>query len=221
MALYKYLPSKYLESLLAEGTFLFRSLSYFQDYEDDFARGDKYDGILKHSKSEGIKINNLTTGESFYAQMTFVSKVDAENVFVFCTSKKLCPELAREFKSDICVEFLNSDKIISELHNAISRIKQIKPNKLFCGKVEYYSEEEAPGINWAFPDKIAMRKLSSFSGQEEYRFVFSFNGALDFEKTTQELRIIEKKKAQRLDPYPEFVLKVGNIKKWCKIHEFT
>lgn len=221
MALYKYLPSKYLESLLAEGTFLFRSLSYFQDYEDDFARGDKYDGILKHSRSAGIKINNLTTGESFYAQMTFESKVDAENVFVFCTSKKLCPELAREFKSDVCVEFQNFAKIISELHNAISRIKRIKPNKLFHGKVEYYSEEEAPGIKWAFPDKIAMRKLSGFSGQEEYRFVFSFNGALDFKKTTQELRIGEKKNTRRLNPYPEFVLKIGNIKRWCKIHEFT
>ncbi len=204
-----------------EGVFLFRSLSYFQDYEDDLVRGDKYEGVLKHSRSEGIRINNLTTGQSFNAPWYFESKVDSENVFVFCASKKLCWALGKEFKSDVCVELTNLEQIILKLQSAVRKNKKIKPNKLFYGKVEYYSEEEAPGIKWTFPDAISMRKLIGFSGQEEYRFVFSLNGALDFEKTTQELRIGEKKKARRLNPYPECVLKVGNIKKWCKIHEFT
>ncbi len=221
VTLYKYLPSKYLESLLVEGKFLFRSLSYFQDYEDDIARGDKYDGVLKHSRRDGIEINNLTTGESFNGHFTFESKVDAENIFVFCASTKLCAELAIEFKSDVCVEFKSPVQVIAKLHSAVSRRKRIKPNKLFHGKVKYYSEEEVPGIKWAFPDEIAMRKLDEFSSQEEYRFAFSFNDALEFEKTTQELRIGEKEKVQRFSPYPEHLLKIGSIKRWCKIHEFT
>jgi hypothetical protein len=90
-----------------EGVFLFRALSYFQDYEDDLVRGDKYEGVLKHSRSEGIRINNLTTGQSFNAPWYFESKVDAENVFVFCASKKLCWDLGKEFESDVCVELTN------------------------------------------------------------------------------------------------------------------
>ncbi len=46
MLIYKYLPSKYLNEFLDEGLFLFRSLSYFQDYEDDKVRGDEYEGTL-------------------------------------------------------------------------------------------------------------------------------------------------------------------------------
>lgn len=215
------MPSKYLDSVLTEGKLLFRSLSYFQDYEDDLFRGDKYDGILKYTGSNGLEINNLTTGESFTAPWRLESKVDAENVFVFCTSKRLSSELAKEFNADICIEILRPELIVSKLHSAVSRRKRIKPNKLFHSKVKYYSEEKAPGIKWAFPDKIAMRKLHVFSKQEEYRFMFSMNGALNFEKTTQEIHINEQEIIQRFSPYPEHVLKIGNIKKWCKIHEFS
>ncbi len=221
MKLYKYLPRKYLDSFVKEGKILFRSLSYFQDYEDDLARGDKYDGVLKHSKDGGLQINNLTSGKSFHVPVVLESKVDSENVFVFCASKKLCPELAKKFKADVCVEVTNSAGVISRLHSAVARRKKIKPNKLFHGEVEYYSEEEAPGITWAFPKQIAMKKLSGYSDQEEYRMLFSLNGALEFGKTNQQLRVADGEKKQRLNPYPEHTLKIGNIGKWCNIHEFT
>lgn len=212
MKLYKYLPRKYLSSVLNEGAFLFRSLSYFQDYEDELIRGDEYEGILKHEKSDGIEINNLSTGRTSKEPWKFISKVDSENIFIFCTSMTLSHDLAKEFKSDICIEFLKPANVISKLHSAVSRRKRIKPNKLFHSKVEYYGEEEAPGIRWAFPNEIAMRKLNAFTAQEEYRFMFSLNGALDFGKTSQELKIGENHKSQRDNPYPEHVLKIGNIK---------
>lgn len=221
MKLYKYLPSQYLDFLLTNGSFLFRSLSYFQDYEDDLIRGDEYEGILKHTKPEGLKINNLTTSESFNAPWQFESEVDSENIFIFCVSNKLSRELAQEFKADVCVEFTNAAHIISKLRSAVSIRKKIKPNRLFHGEVKYYSEEEAPGIKWAFPNQIAMRKLNWFSSQEEYRFMFSLNSALEFNKTAQRIRIGEKTKAKRTEPYPEHILKIGNIKKWCMVHYFT
>jgi len=196
-------------------------LSYFQDYEDGLIRGDEYEGVLKHTKLEGLEINNVTTGESFNAPWQFESEVDSENIFIFCTSNKLSRELAQEFKSDICVEFVNAAPIISNLRSAVSLRKKIKPNRLFHDEVKYYSEEEAPGIKWAFPNQIAMRKLNRFSNQEEYRFMFSLNNALEYNKTTQKIRIGEKTKVQRIEPYPEHILKVGNIKKCCKIHDFT
>ena len=70
---------------------------------------------------------------------------------------------AKEFNADICIEILRPELIASKLHSAVSRRKRIKPNNLFHSKVKNYSEEEAPGIKWAFPDKIAMRKLHVFS----------------------------------------------------------
>ncbi|MAE01489.1 MAG: hypothetical protein CMK66_02730 [Pseudoalteromonas sp.] len=62
MKLYKYLPREYLDSVLNDGAFLFRSLSYFQDYEDSEIRGDKFEGINKYNGKDGLEINNLSTG---------------------------------------------------------------------------------------------------------------------------------------------------------------
>ena len=221
MKLYKYLPRKYLDLFLKEGAFLFRSLSYFRDYEDNQVRGDKYEGVLKHSKEEGLEINNLSSGITSKSKVSFESAVDAENIFIFCTSLKLCPELAAEFKSDICVEIMRPEKIASGLHSAIARRKKVNPNRLFHGEVKYYKEDEAPGITWAFPDRISMRKLCYFQGQEEYRYMFSLNGALGFNETEQKLRVRDLEQNERNSPYSEHKLKIGNISKWCTVHEFT
>lgn len=218
--LYKYLPKKYLDSFLREGVFLFRSLSYFQDYEDSQIRGDKYEGVLKHSKKEGIEINNLSSGTKFNSKLAFESRVDADNIFIFCTSLTKSVELANEFKSDTCVEIYRPEMIISKLHSAITRRKRVKPNKLFHREVEYYSEEEVPGTTWVFPEKIAMRKLNFFQNQREYRFLFSLNGALEANRTKQKLRIGEPERTARNHPYLEHKIKIGNISNWCTVYEF-
>jgi hypothetical protein len=206
---------------LKDGVFIFRSLSYFKEIEDEQVRGDKYEGILKHSKEEGIEIKKSNTGKTNKLNLAFESNVDSENIFIFCTSQKLSPELATEFNSDVCVEFLRPEKIIAGLSSAIARRKKVKPNKLFHGEIAYYKEDAPPGITWAFPDRIAMRKLSCFQAQEEYRFMFSTNGALEFNRTEQKLKAGVPEISIRNEPYPVHKLKIGNIKKWCSIHEFT
>ncbi len=221
LKLYKYLPSKYLDTVLSEGIILFRSLSYFQDYEDEQVRGDKYDGTLKYSGDNGLDINNLTTGKSFRAPWTLKSMVDADKIFVFSTSQKLSKDLALEFNSDVCIEFSDAGYVISKLRAAVARRKSIKPNKLFHDTVTYYSEEDTPGINWAFPNKIAMRKLSHFSKQEEYRFAFSHCNALSFGETQQEIQMHEQVNAPRTTAYPEVALKIGKLRKRCIVHDFT
>jgi hypothetical protein len=218
--LYKYLSSIYLDIFLDEGLFLFRSLSYFQDCEDDQVRGDKYEGTLKHSRKEGLLINNLTTNKTFKSPFTFESAVDEENIYVFCVSKKLSAELAKEFKSDSCVEILNSDIIISNIQNCVANIRQKSP-EFIHGEVVYYKEEEDPGINWALPEKIVMRKLEYFKNQDEYRFSFSLKDAFGIEKTTQSLTSGKKEKKKRDNPCPDYQIKVGNIRQYCRIHKFT
>lgn len=215
------MPSEHLETVLSDGAFLFRSLSYFQDYEDQQVRGDRHDGTLIYTGDDGLQINNLTTEESFRVQGSFKSKVEAEKIFVFSLSQRLSKDLAMEFKSDICIEFTDVSDVISKLRNAVSRTRRIKPDKLLHGEVTYYGENEAPGILWASPDEIIMRKLNRFSRQEEYRFAFSHDNALSLDRTSQEIEIIKQDKVQRGKPYPDELLKIGSLKGRCRIHEFT
>jgi hypothetical protein len=219
--LYKYLPREYLESVLNKGIFLFRSLSYFQDYEDSEIRGDQFEGINKYNGKDGLEINNLTTGNIAKENWTFKSKVDSDNIFIFSTSTKLSSTLAKEFKSDVCIEFTDIGKIINGIRKAIDRRKSIKPNKLVHGEVNYYHDSESPGINWAFPEKITFRKLHSFTRQNEYRFSFSKSNALAYGNTKQEIKLAESNSVEQIAPYPEYILKIGNIKKYCVVHEFT
>lgn len=219
--IYKYLPREYLNSVLNDGAFLFRSLSYFQDYEDSEIRGDQFEGINKYNRKDGLEINNLTTGSKVKENWTFKSMVDAENIFIFSTSTKLSAELAKEFKSDVCIEFTDMGKIINGIRKAVERRKSIKPNKLMVCDINYYHESDSPGINWAFPEKITFRKLECFARQNEYRFAFSKLNALKFGNTKQEIEMATTNKVERVHPYPEYLLKIGNIRKYCVVHEFT
>lgn len=221
MKYYKYLPRKYLDSVLNEGVFLFRSLSYFQDYEDSEIRGDRFEGIHKYNGEDGLEINNLTTGSKAKENWTFKSKVDSENIFIFSCSTKLSADLAKEFKSDVCIEFTDIGKIINGICKAIERRKSIKPNKLMNGEINYYHESDPPGIDWAFPEKITFRKLDCFNRQKEYRFAFSKLNALEYGNTKQEIERAPSNRVERVNPYPEHLLKIGNIRKYCVVHEFT
>lgn len=221
MRLYKYLPKQYVDTVLREGVFLFRSLAYFQDFEDGQIRGDRYEGIQKYSGDGGLEITNITRGTTGKENWTFKSKVDAEKIFIFSTSKILSRELADEFEAECCIEILDSSKIISGLRSAILRRRHVKPNRLFHDDVEYYEESQEPKIDWAFPDKIVTRKLDVFLPQQEYRFYFSINNALELGRTQQEIEMKSSEKPKRTTPYPEKRLKIGNIEKWCFVHEFT
>ena len=147
--------------------------------------------------------------------------VDAENIFIFSTSTRLSGELAQEFNCDVCIEFTDIGKIINGIRKAVQRRKSIKPNELIVGDINYYHDSDAPGINWAFPEKITFRKLECFARQNEYRFAFSKLNALKYGNTKQEIEMASSNKKERIDPYPEYLLKIGNVRKYCVVHEFT
>jgi len=219
--LYKYLPREYADLILNEGCFLFRSLSYFQDYEDDEVRGDRFEGVQKYSGKDGLEINNLTSGKASRENWIFKSKVDSENIFIFSASLIFSKELSKEFEADTCIEITDASKIISGLRSAVKRRRSVKPNKLFYGEVEYYQDSKEPGIDWAFPDRISNRKLNTFSHQKEYRFAFSTKNALKFGNTEQQVQMSDQPSVKRERPYPEKILKIGNIKQWCVVHDLT
>src|SRR6266496_9554 len=174
-SLFKYYDQLEWAEKFLEGEIFFRSLSYFRDCEDE-VRGDEYEGTSKFQPESGLQITNHTRGTKFTDTRAFEASVKADEIFVFCSSRRLSEALAKEFKSSICVEI----RKIKALYN---RIKSALPSSATfdAGAVDYYSAGDGPTPRWALPEMIAKSKLKWWKPQDEYRFVFSLTGALKFE----------------------------------------
>jgi hypothetical protein len=94
MMVYKYLPEQYVDSFLSKGEVLFRSLSYFRDYEDCI-RGDQYEGTKKFQPVDGLQITKVSTGERLNIPYSFESTVNTDDIFVFCASMVRSMKLAQ------------------------------------------------------------------------------------------------------------------------------
>ena len=214
-SLFKYYSErKWAESFL-DGKILFRSLSYFRDYEEQAVRGDKYEGTSKYRPKNGLVVNNLTQGSTFtLANHSFESSANAKEIFVFCVSRSLTAKMADEFHAAACVE-------IQQIKTFCERIESaLPPNATFFGqRVEYYDESEGDDPRWALPEKIATSKLRGFAWQEEYRFAFCLTDALDFEKVKVSLVHDDHEKLRTANDHSEYLLDVRSLGDICRVHE--
>ena len=212
-SLYKYYSERKWAEAFLDGKILFRSLSYFRDCEDS-ARGDEYEGTSTFLPDGGLIINNQTQGTTFGDPRAFESTVKAGEIFVFCASRSLSEEIAREFKAVVCVEIL-------KISTLCARIQAALPPTATCRgrKVEYYKQSEAGHPRWALPDDIATSKLDSFASQDEYRLVFSLTDALAFEKVG--LRLVQRNVREAAKPaeHHEYLVKARSLRDICKLHE--
>ncbi len=218
-SLYKYLPNKYVNDFVHKGAVLFRSLSYFRDYEDA-QRGDEFEGTKIYRPQKGLEITLTATQEKIVLPHSFESTANADDIFVFCLSTTLSTELASQFRADTCVEILNPTKFIAGIRAALLRRPSIKNKMLVHDKVKYYTPDEPPIVDWALPERIAMSKLDSYHPQQEYRIAFSINDAFRVENTQLRLVSAGERKVARATAYPERLFKLGNLAKICKIHTF-
>jgi hypothetical protein len=184
MRLYKYLSSRYAEPLL-EGAVRFQALAYYRRHEAAGSIGDVNEAARVFRPPHGLEVSNLTTGKRFRLQATFRSSADTEKVFVFCVSRVLNTELARDFGCDVCVEIADADAFAERLKRAIEGPEHYR--SFVHGPVSYYGLADAPGIDWTLPKTMVFAKLTSFARQQEYRFAFGHAGAFDMARTTQEL----------------------------------
>ncbi len=67
-SLYKYFSERKWAEAFINGEVLFRSLSYFRDYEDNNVREDQNEGTSIFRPEGGLIINNLTQGTTFTLQ---------------------------------------------------------------------------------------------------------------------------------------------------------
>jgi len=218
MKVYKYLPIQYLDSLVNKGEILFRSLSYFRDYEDSI-RGDEYEGTKKYRPQNGLQIKIVQTGQIFSLPHSFESSVDQDRIFVFCTSTECNGELAKEFNTNACVE-IQVDTLVPKLEFALQTLDEVTSKEILHQNVEYYPETKEPIVDWALPQKIIMSKLDRFSGQKEYRFAFGFDNALKMGCTTH--RLVNQNDLKTLIPKTHGVqiLRLGSLTDVCQVHYF-
>lgn len=94
-SLYKYIPTKYVDEFVKNGAILFRSLSYFRDYEDAQVRGDEFEGTKLYSPPQGLEITNVTTQEKSVLAQSFESTANEDDIFVFCLSNVFSAGLAK------------------------------------------------------------------------------------------------------------------------------
>lgn len=219
-SLYKYLPAKYVESFVREGAILFRSLSYFRDYEDAQVRGDVFEGTRLYRPQSGLEITLTTTQQKVILPHSFESSANEDDIFVFCLSTALSADLASQFQATACVEIRNPSRLIAGVRDALLRRPSIKSKMLVHGEIRYYTEDQPPIIEWALPERIAMSKLSVYMSQQEYRLAFAVNGA--FRVETSRLRLVSpgERRAPRTTSHPERLFKLGSLATLCKAHQF-
>jgi hypothetical protein len=146
-SLYKYCSEhKWAEAFL-DGKVLFRSLSYFRDYEDKHVRQDQNEGTTVFRPDGGLIVNNLTRGKTFNlpAGHAFESTVKQDEIFVFCLSRSFTDEIRQRFEAVRCVEVVNTRTFCMRVEAALPAQATFPgpPGRSRIGRpVGYYQETE-------------------------------------------------------------------------------
>jgi len=213
---YKYYSDRRWAEEFLDGKLLFRSLSYFRDYEDKNVRGDQKEGVSVYGPERGLVVTNQTQGKTFTMEgFAFESAANQEEIFVFCASRCLSDKLREEFKAAVCVE-------ITKVRVFCSRVRAALPAEatFYARRVEYYQPTDDCNPRWALPDLIATSKLESYAWQQEVRLVFSLTDALNFEKISARLvRGPMKETAKPIEHHSQ-VVRAQSLRDICRLHEF-
>jgi hypothetical protein len=213
-SLYKFYSERRWAEKFLDGEVLFRSLSYFRDYEDQ-VRGDRNEGTAIFRPEGGLVIHNLTQDTKIILpRHTFESSTSHNEIFVFCLSRSFTEPLAKEFDAAACIEVRN-------IRAFCARIKEaLPPEATFFGKrVEYYRITEGATPRWALPEKIATSKLDSFARQNEFRLVFSLTDALAFEKVRTRLVEEHVRDTARDVHHAKYPVRARDLRDICQLHD--
>src|SRR5205085_4610439 len=107
-----------------------------------------------------VKDGRKVTGVSFTTA--------AQNMFVFCFSKELSADRAKDFGS-LCVEIADADALVARLKARACRGSKLDYARTIYGSVEYRSPDKIPGVDWAFPERIVLIKPPEYGSQAEAR----------------------------------------------------
>jgi hypothetical protein len=215
-SLFKYYDQRIWAEKFLDGEMLFRSLAYFRDCEDA-VRGDEHEGTSRFLPDGGLQITNQTQGTQFtLAEYAFESTVKANEIFVFCASRRFGDDLAKDFNAVVAVE-------ITRMPTFCERIQAALPPaaKFRAKRVDYYPQSQGGNPRWALPDDIATSKLEKWAYQEETRFIFSLTDALTFENVKCQLSRRKTRTLAKPEEHLSHLLKVDSLRDSCRLREFS
>lgn len=175
--LYKYLPTRYVEAVMKEGSLLFRNLAYFRKVEDNI-RGDELEGSHLDMPEDGFTLT-FQNGRKLRGEK-FANSIDPEGVFAFCLSTTLNQRLFDEFESDVCIKIVNVRKFLTRCKRKVDWIPG--SSEFACGMVEYYEFGRKTARSIKDPVNIPLFKPSDYSNQSEYRIYFAMEDSLKMTK---------------------------------------
>lgn len=216
--LFRYFSARDAAAFVEKGEVLFHALSYFRDYEDEGVRADEHEGTLVHRPSDGLEITRVPTGEKVVLPHRLESTVKEDDIFVYCMSTEFSSTIAKRFKAEVVVEVTEPVKFLARLRSSLSLRRQLRVNQLVHQAVRYYEWHEPPIVDWALPERIAMRKPKLFDWQKEYRFAVPKGDAFRVENVSVNLVPIDAARPPRAKSYPQLLLKLGSLAKICRIH---
>jgi len=192
--LYRFFDQIEWAEQMMRGSFRFRTLTYFRDYEEQEVRGDNNEGTSVFRPAIGLEIRNHTQRiKSFHPDSAFESEVKADEIFVFCLSKSDTPRIREGFRAVACVQINNVPEFCRLVQMALALEGAAfggRPGHKRIGHhVHYYLPSEPPEARWACPDLIACSKSDDYRWQDEFRLLFSLTDALKFENV--HLRIVQ------------------------------
>lgn len=183
--LYKYFSEERWADAFLKGEMLFRSLSYFRDYEDMNVREDQYEGTTVFQPPNGLIMNiEGQTEACLLPRYAFRSTTKQDEIFVFCLSRSLSEDLWQRFNAVTCVEISNVPTFCQRIEAALpttAKFPTLSNRSRIGHRVQYYETADPPRSRWALPDMIAISKQKGYAWQDEFRLVFSLTDALEFE----------------------------------------
>lgn len=176
-ALYKYLPSEYVEEVMEEGSLLFRTLSYFRQIGGE-VRGDDLEGLHMDKPDDGFEVI-MDNGKKLDGKR-FVNSIDPEKVYVFCLSERLEKSLYDEFECNTCIRIHDVDTFLDRCKRNIKGNPVVE--SFHYGSVEYYDYDKTTERDIQKPENIPLFKHSAYSNQEEFRLYFAMNEGLELDQ---------------------------------------
>jgi hypothetical protein len=213
-SLFKYYDRRTWAEKFLDGEMLFRSLAYFRDCED-VVRGDEFEGTSRFLPDEGLQITNHSQGTQFrLAEYAFESRVKANEIFVFCTSRRFGDDLAEEFNAVVAVEIMRMPTFCNRIRAALPSTATFRARR-----VDYYPQSQGGNSRWALPDDIATSKLDKWAYQEETRFIFALTDALKFENVGCQLSRGNARTPSKPEEHLCHSLNVGCLRDICRLRE--
>lgn len=216
--LVRYFSQDNARKFLDDGEVLFRTLSYFRDYEDEGVRSDPFEGTLAYRPMDGLRGKLVKTGEEVDLPYTLESTAREDEIFVYCMSTEVNRAIGQRFGAQVALEITKPHEFLARVRSALAMRRRLRVEKLVHQEVRYYEQHEPPIIDWALPERIAVRKPASFAWQKEYRLAVPAGDAFDVENVQVKLVPLGAPRPPRVHAHPTLLLKVGRLKHICHIH---